>query len=68
MIPVPKTKLSVVFVKSKHRAVHIEAFFWNSKKQGREPKSSSDTAPLTAQGTEQNTGVHREKKQTIQSW
>lgn len=53
MIPVPKTKLSVVFVKSKHRAVHTEAFFWNSQKQGRESNPWCDTAPLTAPGTEQ---------------
>lgn len=47
MIPVPKTKLSVVFVKSKHRAVHTEAFLWNSQKQRREQNPLCDTAPGT---------------------
>lgn len=70
MIPVPKTKLSVVLVKSKHRAVHTEAFLWNSQKQGREPNPWCDTAPLTDQGTEQRpkTGGHREQKWKILSW
>lgn len=69
MIPVPKTKLSVVFVKSKYKAVHTEAFLWNSQKQWREPKPRCSSAPLTTQGTEQtqNTGLHREE-QKIQSW